>query len=106
MINMNELNYDIISNITISFLPSELEMTIKGLETYMFIFHNIYSQHDDTDEAWMRDFTAMNLYNKLMKYQNKKIKTNYDVFKNCEIHATRTKRRVYGYNKKNYKKIA
>ena len=106
MINMNELDYNVISDITITFLPCEIEMLIKGIETYMFIFHNIYSQHDDTDEAWMRDFTAMNLYNKLMKYKNANNKTNYDVFKNCERHANRTKRMVYGYNKKYYKKIA
>lgn len=106
MINMQELNYDKVADIPMTFLPDELELLLRGIETYMFIFHNIYSQHDDTDESWMRDFTAMNLYNKLAKGKNIEFKTSYDVMENCELHATRQKKRVYNYHKKQYKKTA
>ena len=99
MINMQELDYDKVADVPMVFLPDEIELLLRGLETYMFIFHNIYSQHDDTDESWMRDFTAMNLYNKLCKGKHIEFKTSYDVTGNCELHATRQKKRVYNYLK-------
>ena len=106
VINMNELNYDIVDDIHIKLLPCELELLIKGMETYMFIFHNIYSQHDDTDEQWTRDFIAMNLYNKLVMQNKTEFKTNYDINKNCENHANASKRRVWEHKKNYFKKIA
>ena len=106
MINMNELDYTSIEKVTVEFLPDEMDLIIRGIETYMFIFHNIYSQHDDSDEGWMRDFVAMNLYSKLMKEKNSNFKTNYDVMKNCENHANRQKKRFYDNRKNYYKKIA
>ena len=105
-LNMNELNYDIIDDIYIKLLPCEIELLIRGLETYTFIFHNIYSQHDDSDEQWTRDYIAMNLYNKLKANQQTEFKTNYDVFRNCENHANTSKRTVWDSRKKYYKKIA
>ena len=105
-INMNELNYDIIDDVYIKLLPCEIELLIRGMEAYMFIFHNIYSQHDNTDEQWIRDFVAMNLYNKLIANFNTQFKTNYDVFKNCKNHANASKRLVWDSRKKYYKKIA
>lgn len=104
--NMNELNYDLIDDIYIKLIPCELELLIRGMEAYMFIFHNVYSQHDDTDEQWMRDYVAMNLYNKLVCQNKTDFKTGYAVFENCEKHANASKRRVWEHTKKYYKKIA
>lgn len=105
-INMNELDYDLIQYVDIKLLPCEVELLIRGLETYMFIFHNIYSQHDSGDEQWARDFLAMNLYQRLMTYQKTDLKTSYDVFENCEKHANREKQRVWWNEKNKYKKVA
>jgi len=104
--NMNELDYDKIDDIYIKLIPCELELLIKGMETYMFIFHNIYSQHDDGDELWTRDYIAMNLYNKLVMQNKSNFKTGYDVFENCEKHANTSKRRVWKSHKNYFKKIA
>lgn len=104
--NMNELNYDLIDDIYIKLLPCELELLIRGLETYMFIFHNIYSQHNDTDEEWTRDYIAMNLYNKLAMQNKTEFKTGYAVFENCENHSNASKKRVWNNTKNFYKKSA
>ena len=104
--NMNELNYDIIDDIYIKLLPCELELLIKGMETYMFIYHNIYSQHDDSDEQWTRDYVAMNLYNKLIMQNKTEFKTSYAVSENCQKHANATKRKVWNNTKNYYKKSA
>ena len=106
MINMNELDYNSIEKVKVELLPDEMDLIIKSIEAYMFIFHNIYSQHDDKDESWMRDFTAMNLYNELMQQKHSDFKTNYDVMKNCENHANRQKKRYYENKKNYYKKTA
>lgn len=107
VVNMGELNYDEVRDITITLQPCQLEMLIRGLETYMFIFHNIYnSKHEDTDEEWLRDFIAMNLYNILMQYNKTAFKTNYDVFENSEKHANQEKRQYYNKKKNLYKKSA
>jgi len=106
VINMNELNYDMIDDIYIKLLPCELELLIRGMEAYMFIFHNIYSQHDDSDEAWTRDYIAMNLYNKLIKQNKPDFRTGYEVYENCKRHANASKRTVWQHSKNYYKKIA
>lgn len=106
VINMGELNYDLIDYLEFSFLPCELDMLIRGMETYMYIFHNVYSQHDDSDEAWTRDYIAMNLYNKLVSKQSTQTRTKYDVMENCRKHANAVKRRQFDHVKKFYKKIA
>ena len=105
-INMQEINYDRIEDINIKLLPCEIEMLIRGMETYMFIFHNIYTQHDDSDEMWTRDFVALNLYNKLKSSYNHNFRTNYDVHLNCKNHANAVKRIAFEKAKKYYKKIA
>ena len=105
-LNMNELNYDRIEKIQIELLPCDIELLIKSMETYAFIYHNIYSQHNDTDEIWLRDFMIRNLHSELMKYNSGNFKTNYDVEKNCENHANTCKRWAYEKAKKYYKKIA
>lgn len=105
-INLNELNYDIIDYLDIKLLPCEIELLIRGMETYMFIFHNIYTQHNDSDEEWLRDYLAMNLYNRLMGMKNRSFTTNYDVSINCKKHANSCRKRDWNKAKKFYKKIA
>lgn len=104
--NMNEPDYDKIDDIYIKLIPCELELLIRGMEAYMFIFHNIYSQHDDGDELWTRDYIAMNLYNRLASQNKSNFKTGYDVFENCEKHANRCKRSTWYNAKNNFKNIA
>ena len=106
VINMNELNYDHINYTNIELLPCEIDLLVRGMEAYMFIFHNVYSQHDDSDEAWTRDYIAMNLYNKLVSSQNMQTRTKYDVIENCKKHANAETRRHFSHEKKFYKKIA